>query len=167
MERQDKCTNGNKACSPREKRNPRPVATLFSCVAVLSAAPSAAGPLSAAVRPLEFRLSDAYRNCIKLSGGATQAQIDCAEEEYVRLDQTLNQSWQATLARLPDKAARTALRRDQREWLRTRWIECDERVAQSGVAGSESAILIYDACRLEVVARRISLLKTWGSVVLH
>ena len=124
---------------------------------------AAADTLPGSLRLPEFHLSEAYNTCNRLSGGVTTTQIDCAHEELARLDQILNHTWRDAMARLPNKTARSALRRQQRDWLRTRWAECDERVEESGVAGSESAILIYAGCQIEVVARRISVLRGWRS----
>lgn len=86
---------------------------------------------------------------------------DCAAQEYERLDRKLNDAWRETMSRMAGNEARSRLRQLQREWIKVRWAECDEQVAQSGMAGGTGGLLIYDTCQLEVVARRISWLEAY------
>ena len=110
---------------------------------------------------VEPRLSPAFGECIKSSGGVTAAMRDCTAQEYQRLDQKLNETWRMTMARMPDDRSRSALRQLQREWIKTRWAECDEQLALSGSGGGTADLLVYDNCQLGVTARRISWLETY------
>lgn len=124
---------------------------------------SPTGALHAEPTPLqvESRLSPAFGECIKSSGGVTVAMRDCMAQEHERLDQKLNETWRTTMARMPGDQARSRLRQLQREWIKTRWAECDEQVAQSGMGGGTADLLVYDSCQLEVIARRLSWLETY------
>ncbi|MBN9548571.1 MAG: DUF1311 domain-containing protein [Alphaproteobacteria bacterium] len=73
----------------------------------------------------------------------------------------LNIAWRAAMSRMPNDEARSRLRQLQREWIKTRWAECDEQVAQSGMAGGTGSLLIHDNCQLGVIARRISWLEDY------
>lgn len=110
---------------------------------------------------LETRLSSDFDKCISASGGVTTVMRDCAAQEYVRIDRKLNTAWRATMSRMPDDEARFRLRQLQREWIKTRWVECDEQVARSGMAGGAGGLLIHDTCKLGVIARRISWLEAY------
>lgn len=109
----------------------------------------------------EPRLSPAFGKCIKSTRGVTDAMRDCTAQEYERLDRELNETWRVTMARVPDDRARSRLRQLQREWIKTRWAECDQQVAQSGMGGGTGGLLIYDNCQLEVIARRLSWLEAY------
>lgn len=120
-------------------------------------------PLHAQPAPLQVEalLSPAYATCIRWSGGVMVVMRDCAALEYARLDNALNQTWRSAVNKLSDNTARARLRQLQREWIRTRWAACDEKVAQSGMVGGQSGLLIHDHCQLGVVAQRISWLETY------
>lgn len=124
---------------------------------------SQTGALHAEPAPLqgESRLSPAFGECIKSSGGVTAAMRDCMAQEYERLDRTLNETWRTTMARMPGDQARSRLRQLQREWIKTRWAECDEQAAQMGSGGGTADLLVYDNCQLEVIARRVSWLEAY------
>lgn len=108
---------------------------------------------------METPFSPAFSQCISLSVGVTIAMRNCSAQEYARLDRKLNATWRSTMSRIPNEAARFRLRQIQREWIKTRWAECDKQVAQSG--GGTADLLIDDDCQLRVIAQRISWLETY------
>ncbi|MDZ3832411.1 MAG: lysozyme inhibitor LprI family protein [Sphingopyxis sp.] len=135
----------------------------IAAILTLAAATATSGIASEQAAPLhmETPISEAYGDCIGASGGVTAAMRDCSAQEYARLDARLNASWRTTMARLSGEAAQAQLRRSQREWLRTRWAECDESVAKSGMAGGTGALLIYDSCQIRVLAQRIAWIENY------
>jgi uncharacterized protein YecT (DUF1311 family) len=77
---------------------------------------------------IERRYSRIYDRCVNGAGdhpmqGTGYANLDCSKGEMDRLDQVLNRTYRAKMARLaaPQKIA---LRQTQREWLRQRDQKC-------------------------------------------
>jgi uncharacterized protein YecT (DUF1311 family) len=99
---------------------------------------------------LSRTMSKAYSQCNDRSGGVTVELRDCSAAEHARKDVRLNQVYGATMARL-NAAQKLQLRQSQRAWLKTRWKACEVELEDEGTL----ALIAYDGCTLDEVARRI------------
>src|SRR4051794_15488225 len=96
---------------------------------------------SAAAPPYpSFKITDAefdrvtsaeYRHCMDKSGGVTASMRDCSGAEFARLDRALNIAYREAMARL-DGGGKVTLRDAERQWLKTRWKQCDHKAAEEG-----------------------------------
>jgi uncharacterized protein YecT (DUF1311 family) len=135
---------------------------LLLCTTLLSATAHAAGVIPyAQFRPasevLSRTLSKAYQQCNERSGGVTFELRACSAAEHARKDIRLNQVYGATMARL-NAAQKLMLRQHQRGWLKTRWKACEVELEDGGTL----AMIGYDGCTLDEVARRILWLERYG-----
>jgi len=112
----------------------------------------------------ERRLTKEYSRCMDLSGGVTINIRACSAQESELQDQRLNAVYKVTMARLPSDEARAALRASQRNWLKTRYVHCDEELAAAGEHGPDAgtiAPIILDACGLKEDIRRTAWLERY------
>lgn len=110
-------------------------------------------------RQVDAMLSAAHVRCQERSGGVTIHMRNCTAAEQDRLDARVDAAYRDALARLASGAARTRLRRLQREWLATRWDACwRDPENQEGTAG----LLNLDGCGLTEMVRRLAYLQLYA-----
>ena len=93
-----------------------------------------------------------YAQCQKAAGGVDPQLHACDAAEITSRDAVLNQSYRKLLAAITP-ARQALLRTAERDWIAFRDAECAFR--RSADAGGSDAVLVYDACRLDLTARRI------------
>ena len=107
------------------------------------------------------RLTSAeYHRCMDESGGVTVEMRDCSAAEHDRLDGRLNAVYRTAMAQLPDNPALLRLRNLERQWLATRWDECDREAEEAG--GGTLSLLVFDACALSEMVSRVAWLERYG-----
>jgi len=95
--------------------------------------------------------AQSYEQCRAKAGGVTISLKDCDAAELDRREAVLNRLYKQVLHAVgPGRQA--GLRRAERAWVAFADNECDFRM--SGEAGGTDAPLVYNACRLELIARR-------------
>lgn len=77
---------------------------------------------------------------------------DCDAAELGRREASLNRLYQQLLHAI-DPGRQAGLRKAERAWVAFADAECDFRMSVE--AGGMNAPLVYNACRLELIARRI------------
>lgn len=96
--------------------------------------------------------AQSYEQCQAEAGGITTKLKACDAAELDRRNATLNKLYQQVLHALgPER--QTGLRKAERAWVVFADAECDFRM--SAEAGGMDAPLVYNACRLELIAHRI------------
>jgi len=96
--------------------------------------------------------AQSYKQCQEEAGGNTMSLKDCDAAEVERRETMLNKLYKQVLHAVgPGRQA--GLRRAERAWVAFAGDECGFRM--SGEAGGTDAPLVYNACRLELIARRI------------
>lgn len=98
-------------------------------------------------------LRPGYYTCVDASHGVTLALNQCIAAEYAFQDKRLNLAYRRLRTLLPD-AQRTALRDEEREWLKQR----DEHCAPSAHRGTAS-LLDSNQCLLDESAARAEVLE--------
>ena len=107
---------------------------------------------AASVFPTSTSHAQSYEQCQEKSGGITTALKDCDAAELKRREATLNKLYKQVQAAVgPGQQA--GLRKAERAWVAFADAECDFRMAPE--VGFTDAPLVYYACRLELIARRI------------
>ena len=92
-----------------------------------------------------------YEQCQAKSGGNTMSLKECDAAELGRREAVLNRLYKQVLVAVrPDRQA--GLRKAERTWVAFADAECGSRM--SAEAGGMNAPLVYNACRLELIARR-------------
>lgn len=96
--------------------------------------------------------AQSYEQCQAEADGIIPRLKDCDAAELDRREAMLNRLYKQVLAAVgPGRQA--GLRKTERAWVAFADDECGFRM--SAEAGSMNAPLIYNACRLELIARRI------------
>lgn len=99
------------------------------------------------------------------AGTAVPEQQGSAEDRYAAADKALNVAYAAVRARLDD-AGKTALRDEQRAWIKTRDESCSEAkiAAESGgdVAGGSAMVLEVAGCKAKLTEARAKQLAAKG-----
>jgi len=105
------------------------------------------GPVDPAI---DKRYSASFTACQKRAL-MTEENAACFEAEFVRQDAALNQTWKATLDRLPP-TLHGPLRAAQRKWVAARDPFCMKN--SDGFSGGTIAPVVYVSCRVELTIRR-------------
>lgn len=107
---------------------------------------------AASVFPTSASHAQSYKQCLEKSGGITTELKDCDDAELNRREATLNRIYKQVLAAVgPGQQA--GLHKAERAWVAFADAECGFRMAPE--VGFTDAPLVYYACRLELIARRI------------
>ena len=105
------------------------------------------GPVDAEV---ERRYTAAFNRCQK-AADATNANVACFGDEFIRQDKTLNRVWRTVFDHMsPNKRGR--LRAAQRQWAIQRDPYCKSKAAE--FSGGTIAPVVYLDCRVEQTIRR-------------
>ena len=83
----------------------------------------------------------------------------CAEQDFRASDQKLNERYKSLMASLP-AAGQTALRTEQRAWLKRRDPTCKKRIQGLG----SMAPMEFSACQQELTDKRVKQLEAKASV---
>ncbi len=94
-----------------------------------------------------------YEQCQEEAGGITMDLKDCDAAELDRREATLNKLYQQVLHAVGPRGRQAGLRKAERAWVAFTDAECEFRT--SAEASGMNAPLVYNACRLELIARRI------------
>lgn len=97
--------------------------------------------------------AQSYEQCQERAGGVTTELKDCDAAELSRREAMLNKLYQQVLHAVSPRGRQAGLRKAERAWVAFADAECDFRM--SAEAGSMNAPLVYNVCRLELIARRI------------
>ena len=96
--------------------------------------------------------AQSYKQCREEADGVIPALKDCDAAELDRREAMLNKLYKQVLAAVgPGQQA--GLRNAERAWVAFADAECGFRMSAEG--GGMDAPLVYNACRLELIARRI------------
>lgn len=133
---------------------------LRSVVAVGLALSSSTAALAQTEAVVTARLTPAYHACRKQAYGGTFPEAICMADENRRQDVMLNARWRRTIGAM-SRVSADALRKRQREWIRSRDPRCKAEVTGQDVINS-TAIYVYNVCMLDMTVRRIMFLERLG-----
>ncbi len=98
-------------------------------------------------------------DAVRCNRNGNQMELNaCAEQDFKASDARLNERYKALMGSL-SPAAQTALRTEQRAWLKQRDPTCRKRIAGLG----SLAPLEYSACQQELTDKRVKELDTKAS----
>lgn len=130
---------------------------LFAALAAITV-PVRAKPMASLCRAPALVLSTSasharsYEQCREEAGGVIPELKECDAAELNRREATLNRLYKQVLAAVGAER-RDGLRKAERAWMAFADAECGFRMAPE--VGFMDAPLVYNACRLELIARRI------------
>ena len=107
---------------------------------------------AAALVSLSTSHAQSYEQCQTEAGGVIPNLKDCDTAELDRREAVLNRLYKQVLA-VVSPERREGLRKAERAWMAFADAECGFRM--SAEAGGMNAPLLHNACRLELIARRI------------
>ncbi len=107
---------------------------------------------AAALVSISASHAQSYEQCQAQAGGVIPSLKECDAAELGRREAMLNRLYKQVLA-VVSPERREGLRKAERAWVAFADTECDFRM--SAEAGGMNAPLVYNACRLELIARRI------------
>jgi uncharacterized protein YecT (DUF1311 family) len=99
--------------------------------------------------------SESYNKCMESSGGVTVEMNNCINQEYGLQDASLNKVYKEKMALL-DNDKKSELKSKQREWIKIRDKECNEKTKNAGAEGGTSEIIILNDCLLEKTTIRVN-----------
>jgi len=128
-------------------------------LALISAAAWSAASLSLAddQSNVDRYYSKTYTDCMAAAGGSTLPTRDCQDAETDAWDKQLNGVYQQLLAKA-DAAGKTALRDDERAWLRRTTHKCDH-AGDDEAGGSLQGVEVADCYLTEKILRTMALRK--------
>jgi uncharacterized protein YecT (DUF1311 family) len=136
------------------------VVSMIAAPAVLTAAPVAQSYDKFELTKSEVKAvaQVTTTNCSKKAGGP-KFQIKCRTKLAVQSDARLNASYKRTMARL-NTSTREKLRNEERDWIVTRYKECEEllegvQYPAEGRAGIEYKIEAKDCVLIEIKRRTL------------
>lgn len=107
---------------------------------------------AASVFPISASHAQSYKQCQEKAGGITTELKDCGAAELNRREAMLNKLYKQVQAAV-DPGQQAGLRKAEHAWVAFADAECGFRMAPE--VGFMDAPLVYYACRLELIARRI------------
>lgn len=99
--------------------------------------------------------SDSYNKCMENSGGVTVEMNSCVNQEYELQDTNLNKAYKEKMALL-DNDKKAELKSKQREWIKIRDKECNEKTKNADVEGGTAETIILGDCLLEKTTIRVN-----------
>ena len=112
---------------------------------------------AASVFPTSTSHAQSYEQCQEKADGVIPELKDCDAAELTRREAMLNKLYQQVLHAVGPRGRQAGLRKAERAWLAFTDAECEFRM--SAEVGGMNAPLVYNACRLELIARRIEALQ--------
>jgi len=124
--------------------------------AIVLVVSSLIGSSAWAEQPPKKPYSEAFDNCMDLAAGVTSAMVSCANDEYRRQEDRLNEAYLKVMA-AADPDQKEELRAAQHAWIAYRDTSCP--LMRALAVGSMGPVL-SSSCLLQSTSERVKYLRT-------